>query len=103
MERETESSLTMEDHFHIEEFRTRVEAKSTEAGSRGYGIGEDFHDGEKDLLSSEVLLQPNANEMLLAKQDDGKEGDNYLQLTIGMNGDLMLKGDTALGVPDSSR
>ncbi|CAG0900964.1 unnamed protein product, partial [Cyprideis torosa] len=69
-----ESSLTMEDHFHLEEFRTRVEAKSTEAGCGGYGISEDFHDGEKDLLSSEVLLQPNANEMPLAKQDDVKEG-----------------------------
>ncbi|CAG0904937.1 unnamed protein product, partial [Cyprideis torosa] len=65
----------MEDHQNLEEFRTRVEAKSTEAGSGGYGIGEDFHDGEKDLLSSEVFLQPNANEMPPAKQDDGKEGD----------------------------
>ncbi|CAG0891569.1 unnamed protein product [Cyprideis torosa] len=67
-----ESSPTMEDHQNLEEFRTRVEIKSTEAGSGGYGIGEDFHDGEKDLLSSEVLLQPNANEMPPAKQDDGK-------------------------------
>ncbi|CAG0907137.1 unnamed protein product, partial [Cyprideis torosa] len=68
--RVAESSLTMDLE---EEFRTRVEAKSTEAGSRGYGIGEDFHDGEKDLLPSEVLLQPNANEIRPAKHD-GKEG-----------------------------
>ncbi|CAG0896716.1 unnamed protein product [Cyprideis torosa] len=68
----TDSSQTMEDHQNLEEFRTRVEAKGTEAGSGGYGSSEDFHDGEKDLLSSEVFLQPNANEMLLAKQDGRK-------------------------------
>ncbi|CAG0904876.1 unnamed protein product, partial [Cyprideis torosa] len=52
--RVAESSQTMEDHQNLEEFRTRVEAESTEAGSGEYGIGEDFHDGEKDLLSSIV-------------------------------------------------
>ncbi|CAG0901663.1 unnamed protein product [Cyprideis torosa] len=75
-----ESSLTMEDHQHLEECSTHVEAKSTEAGSRDYVIGEDFHDGEKDLLSSEVFLQPNANEMPPAKQDDGKEAESSLTM-----------------------
>ncbi|CAG0901862.1 unnamed protein product [Cyprideis torosa] len=70
----------MEDHQNLEEFRTRGQAKSTEAGSGGYGIGEDFHDGEKDLLSSEVFLQPNANEMLPVKQDDGKEAESSLTM-----------------------
>ncbi|CAG0900965.1 unnamed protein product, partial [Cyprideis torosa] len=73
-----ESSLTMEDHQHLQECSNHVEAKSTstdgDTGSRGYEIGKDFHDGEKDLLSSEVLLQPNTNEMRPAKQDDGKKG-----------------------------
>ncbi|CAG0898936.1 unnamed protein product [Cyprideis torosa] len=62
-----DSSLTMEDHQNLEEFRTRVEAKSTEAGSGGYGIGEDFHDGEKDYFRQKYFfnqmqtrcLQPN--------------------------------------------
>ncbi|CAG0903920.1 unnamed protein product [Cyprideis torosa] len=67
----------MEDHQHLEECSTHVEAKSTatdgDTGSRSYEIGEDFHDREKDLLSSEVFLQPNANEMPPAQPDDGKK------------------------------
>ncbi|CAG0898938.1 unnamed protein product, partial [Cyprideis torosa] len=67
----------MEDHQHLEECSAHVEAKSTapdcDTGSRGFGIREDFHDGEKDLLSSEVLLPRRENEMPPAKQNDLKK------------------------------
>ncbi|CAG0903102.1 unnamed protein product, partial [Cyprideis torosa] len=72
------SSVTMEDNQLLEECRTHVEPKSTEtdvdAGSGEYGIVEDFHDDEKDMLSSEVLLSPRENEMPTAKPNHGRKG-----------------------------
>ncbi|CAG0907027.1 unnamed protein product, partial [Cyprideis torosa] len=84
---DAESSLIMQDHQLSEEFRTKAEAERTETDGgagfafpqttkRGYGItlGENFHDDEKDLLSSAVYPESTSNQMPATKPRHGKRG-----------------------------